>query len=293
MKKTFKIDDKAIAFVFTAHRWGNRKTADKSKVETRMNKRMLNATKRLVDSIEYKRINSHIRETKHWVVMHSVPSFFQDGVFLFSTDMVETVEAYLASRRTELNALIDEFVSVYPAQIEQAKELLDDQFFANDYPTAEALRYRFGFNYQWISFDVPKSLPDDLYAIEKKKVEALWAQAAEQITMSLRASFQRLVTHVVERLTPEKGKKPKVIKDSVIDNINEFIESFRSRNLTNDKELADLIEKAQSVLNNVDGDSLRDERFVKLAVRKGFSQIEKLLDGMVVEKPGRKFDFEE
>lgn len=289
----FKISKDAVAIVFSIHRWGNRKTADKRKLEGKMDKRMLNATKRLLDSQEYKAIGTHLGETKQWIISRSVPSFFHEGIYLFNKNLIHEVEEYLALRKQQLSVLINNFLEVYPQKIEEAKELLKDQYQPKDYPSVGYLRYAFSISHRWVEFDIPEGLPKEIYEVEKAKVEKMWQEAAEQITMSLRESFQQLISHAVERLTPEKGKKPKIIKDSVIENINDFIDAFKMRNLTNDILLEELTEKARKVLTNVDGQDLRDERFTRLAVKKEFAKIEKALGDMIVEKPSRKFNFDE
>lgn len=291
--KEFKISENAVAFVFTIHGWGNRKVADKSKVETKMDKKMLSATKKLVDSMELKDVYDHIYKTKNWIIGKAVPSFFREGLYLFDIRMVKEVEDYLSKRKEELEEIISKFLSIYPEQIKLAKDLLGDQYKTSDYPSIGYLRNAFGFEYQWIAFDIPKGLPKDIYNAEKEKAEKLWTDAAEQIAMSLREAFRELITHAVEKLTSEKGGKTKIFRDSLTENIVEFIDTFKNRNLTNDKELEELTEKAKKILKGVDADDLRKDEEIRSVVQKGFKEIEKQLGGMIIEKPSRKFNFED
>ena len=295
--RKFKIDN-SVAIVFSVHSWGNRKKADKEELTTEADKAMLHLTKQLIDSIEYKAIKTFLGVVKAWVIKRSVPSFFKDGVYFFSANenVIREVEEYLAVKSLELKPLIEEMIATYPQRIEDAEKRLKKgrQFKRSDYPGVEYLRRAFYFEYQWITFDVPKELPEDVYNVQlAKKMQGLEEQA-ESIAMCLREAFRSLITHARERLTPDPGGKKKIIRDSVLENINEFIDTFSNRNIVNDMDLANLVQKAQAVLKDVDGaETLRDDKDMAKYVQKQFKEIEGSLDGMIVERPRRKFDFSE
>ena len=291
--RTFKIDENALGFIFSMSAWGNRKKADKFKIETQAQKRMISVSKRLLESDGYHRIIAHMTNTKKWITNRSVPSFFKEGFYLFRKDLVEDVETYLRQRKEELQVLVEEFLMAYPSHIQRAQELLGDQFKESDYPSSVYLRTAFGISHQWVSFDIPQGLPTDIYKQEKEKAEKMWADAAEQIAMSLRESFKGLVAHAVEKLQADVGGKKKIFRDSTITNIVEFIDTFKTRNLTNDEELEALLIKARKIVEDVDPDDLRSDDRLASTVRRQFKKIEKELDGIIVQKPGRKFDFEE
>ena len=295
--RKFKIDN-AVALVFSVHSWGNRKKADKEEMTTEADKAMLHLTKQLIDSIEYKAIRTFLGMVKAWVIRRSVPSFFKDGIYYFSAnaDVVREVEEYLAVKALELKPFIEEMIVTYPQRIEDAEKRLKRgrQFKRSDYPTAEYLRRAFYFESEWIFFDVPKSLPEDVYQTAvAKKMKGL-DEMAESIAMCLREAFRGLIAHARERLTPGPGGKKKIIRDSVLENVNDFIDTFSSRNLVGDMDLANLVQKAQAVLRDVDSaDVLRDDKDMAKYVQKQFKEIETSLDGMIVERPRRKFDFSE
>lgn len=293
----YKIDSNVVAFVISTHRWGNRKVADKKKVETKADKKMMSVTKKLIDSPEYKAIIDHMRITKLTITDRMVQSFYLKGVYFSRLEQVEGIKAYLDERNNGdgkeekgLKALVEEFAKVWDIRKAEAPALLGDQYNKNDYPTAEYVKNSFGIESRWISFDVPDKLPDAVYKEEKKKAEEKWQECAERITMSLRQAFKDLIAHAVDKLTTAKGEKPKKFKDATIDNINDFIDTFANKNITNDKELEELIKKAKKVVNGVDADDIRDDRFVRLAVKKGFAAIDGELEN-ITRKPTRKFDF--
>lgn len=285
----------AVALSFTIHAWGNRKQANMDKIETAADKEMLSLTKKLIDSDEYLAVLYHLNKTKAWLQDRSMPLLNHNSVMLFKIDMVKEVEEFLAERREGMKPIVQELVTTMPTKIEEAKSRLkEEQFDRGDYPTDEQLRNSFSFEYHWVSYGVPTELPEDVFEKEKEKAERLWAEAAESVTMGLREIFRETVAHLEDKLTEEPGKK-KVLKDRAFEKIAEFIETFKSRNLTNDTELAKLVKSAESLLNDtfygmVD---LRKDINAREDVKQGLVKIKASLDKMIVNKPGRKFSFKE
>ena len=94
-------------------------------------------------------------------------------------------------------------------------------------------------------------------------------------------------------LTVGEGEKPKVFRDSLIGNIQDFIGTFNSRNLMNDAELAALVEKAKGVLVGAEPEKLRKNQDTRAAIAAKFAEIKANLDGMITTRKGRNFDFSE
>lgn len=302
--KRLEIKD-AVMLVFSVHGWGNRKKVDPKKMKTvdfefmkdSKKKNMFNTTKMLVDPKGELESIKNFQNTvvKGWITRRSVPSFFAEGSFLFRTDQVGVVEEYLKEKVRELKSLVEDFVSVYSNKIDEAETLLGPKHFnRKDYPTAQEMRERFWFEWRWVEFNVPQSLPDEVFKAEKKKAEAQWADAAEMITQSLRVGFKELIDYAVGVLKVGKDGKMVGWKNSTFDNIREFIELFQIRNITNDAELEALVAAAGKVLAGVDNpQDLKREPTMRRAVDKQFKEIVKTLDTMIEVKPKRRFSFDD
>jgi hypothetical protein len=297
--KRLEIKD-AVMLVFSVHGWGNRKKVDQKKVkiaDDAAKKNMFNTTKMLVDPKgELEKIKNYQNTVvKGWVTGRSVPSFFAEGSFLFRIDQVSVVEEYLKKSSKELAALVEDFVSVYSTKIDEAETLLGPKHFnRKDYPTAQEMRDRFWFEWRWVEFNVPKSLPDEVFKAEKKKAEAQWSNAAEMITQSLRVGFKELIDYAVGVL--KVGKDGKMIgwKNSTFDNIREFIELFQIRNITNDEELAALVKSAEKVLSGLNNpQDIKKDGTMRKYVDKQFKEINKTLDTLIEVKPKRRFSFDD
>ena len=289
--KKFQIDKDVVAFIFSISQWGNRRVADKGQIESGADKSMLHLTKHLIDSKEYKAIGTFLYDTKSWIISRSVPSFFRDGCYLFRQDMVQRVEEYLKTRQQALSEVIQGLLNVYGVQIEEARGRLAGQFDASDYPDIEELKNMFYWSSQWVSFNVPEGLPENVKQAEITKMQNMWDEAALSITSALREGFSSLISHAIDKLKPDADGKVKIFRDTLVTNILDFLETFNMRNVTNDVELQQLVEKARVVIAGIENtQDLRDNEGLREIVRGQFGEIEKQLDTMVVKRVKRKLD---
>lgn len=283
----------ACGFTLTLACWGNRRKADIAKIETDAQKSRLRLSKELIVAEEYEAIKTYFGALRQWVYGRTVPSFFKEGFQLASLGAVSEIEDKMRVAQGELAALVEKLIGVYPGKVEEARAALNDQFSARDYPQAEDLRGMFAIGWNWLAFSVPENLPAELRAKETEKLEKQFEDASQQITEALRVSFQELIAHATEKLTSEPGEKKKVFRDSLIGNIQEFIDTFNSRNLMNDVELADLVGKAKGILVGANPENLRKFESVRATTAAAFGEIKAKLDTMITEKKTRAIDLSE
>lgn len=283
----------AAMLVFSTHAWGNRKTADIGKIETLADKKFLSVSKKLIDSETYKSIIKFQTSVYDWIGQNAVPAFVLRGAYLFNMDFVETVEDYLVAQSEILQEKIEPLISEYQEKTNDAQFRLSDQFNPNDYPSIESLRKSFSFEWKWRIFDVPDGLPEKIFAQEKLKAENMWKEAADQISAGLRQAFVELIKHANEVLQTDSSGKTKGFKNSTFDNIDNFINTFKNRNIINDSDLETLVNQAKKILTNVnDPQTLKTNTEMREIVQYNFSEISKKLDEMIETKPSRKFDLE-
>lgn len=285
----------AVGLTTTSHLWGVRRKADLSKVDTATaDKSRLALSKVLIQCEEYEAIKSAFGSLTAWIYGRTVPSFFKKGFQLASVQAVPEIEEELNAFATvRLPVLVQEFANVYPAKVDEARAALGDQFKASDYPTVAELPGLFSLEWYWIAFTTPEALPPELRQQEEDKLKQKFADAGDQIIEALRASFLELIAHATDKLTVGEGEKPKVFRDSLIGNIQDFIGTFNSRNLMNDAELAALVEKAKGVLVGAEPEKLRKNQDTRAAIAAKFAEIKANLDGMITTRKGRNFDFSE
>lgn len=282
------------ALTLTIRSWSNKRMGKMDEVETSADKSRLKLTKQLIDSKEYDLVISYLNETRAWVLARTMPFFgFKAGIYLAKLSAIETIEAELPERLAKLQELVGELEKVYPVKIEEAREKLNGQFNLADYPREGSLSSLFGIQWNWIAFSVPEGLPPEIRQAEEAKLKERFAQAQEEITAALREGFATLVSHATEKLKSEPGEKVKTFRDSLIGNIQEFIDTFSFRNLNNDQDLAFWVGKASEIVKGLNPDTLRKDETLRAKVKAQFDEVNTALSGMIAEKPSRKFNLED
>ena len=254
-------------------------------------KKKVHVSKDLFDCPELKRLFGHDADVDSFLFRYCVPFPLKRAVYLLPMDLFDEVENFLTEHVQEREPLIEAAVNVYDAAIERAKVFLGPLFKQSDYPPKEVFRASFDFSWQYLEIGVSGKLKEvsaDIQAREAAKMNATYVEASQAIQALLRTSMGELVNHLVDRLTPGPDGKKKVFRDSMLDNVNDFLKTFRSRNLTDDTDLATLVEQAQQLTNGISPENLRTNEGLRDNVQRGFEQIKAQLDAMIQVAPTRE-----
>ena len=288
---------RTVVLVLTFNGIGNRRKIATSQINVgEADKEWINATKQLMDAEELEKIQSLYGEERRFVESRVLPHFIKRGVYLLPIDFVEEVEAHLVAGEQKLQPLVNSLVHRRDELIAEAKTRLKNLFNVEDYPTIGELRSAFKFTWRFVHVDSAKSLESvskELYEKERKKAEADWADTRETIQQLLRSNMNEMVTHLIDRLTPDAEGHPKMFKQGSIDKLSEFLQTFDARNITNDVQMKVLVDKAKGLLKGSDAEMLRSNDDVRQYVCHGFNTIKTLLDPMVVVKPTRRIVLED
>jgi hypothetical protein len=126
------------------------------------------------------------------------------------------------------------------------------------------------------------------YEREKEKFQTLMEETRELATVALREEFAGIVRHMVERLSGEVDGKPKKFKNSMMEKMSEFLESFGDRNLFCDEKLAELVDQARDVVNELSTDELRRDANLGSYIAEEMNQLRGAVDGALEDLPRRK-----
>lgn len=250
-------------------------------------------SKQIIVSELYDDIVSFQNEVNSMVKRYSMPSFIFPGVVAVANAGVEGLDNSLRESAEKLPPLVAKLTEAWPNLVEEARQALNGQFNERDYLPPKDVARRFAIRWQWIAFDVPEGLPPELRKAEAKKLQERFAAAQEEILIALRTGFADIVAAAVDRLTVAPGEKPKIFRNSLVDNFREFFETFPQRNLMDDKELAAVVEQAKGLLANVGPNALRDSARLREKVATELAKVKGNLDKMITERAGRRFDFSE
>ena len=75
--------------------------------------------------------------------------------------------------------------------------------------------------------------------------------------------------------------------------LRDFLGTFDLRNVVDDRELKEQVERAQALLEGVSTDELRNMPLVRASVREGMANIAAQMDVLVNDRISRKFRFDE
>ena len=290
------VTDKAVCLSLSVSSLGNRKKLASDQIEVEADKTMISATKQLLDAEEFNDIKKLDSETKAWIAKRALPSFFKAGIYLIPIPLVEPIDKRLESYRIERDELVAKFVNAYSRLKEEARTRLNGVFNEADYPPLSAVAKAFSVRSNYVVFDTPsalKGISEEMWQREKARAEEQWRDASAEIQNAVRVSFAELVTHMTERLKPGEDGKPKVFRDTLIGNMGEFLELFEARNITNDTELAELVNKAKAIMQNVDPEKLRKDKNLRETVQANMESMKATLDAMIVTKTSRQINLDE
>ncbi len=88
-------------------------------------------------------------------------------------------------------------------------------------------------------------------------------------------------------MTGQVDGKPKIFRDSAVENLSEFFERFRRLNVRSNAELEELVAQCDQVVQGVEPQSLRDNQGLRRAIAHELSKVQTSLDGLLVSRPRR------
>ncbi len=282
---------KAICLKLDMGMLGSSKKLAGDQFEVDADKDRVSASKNILACKELENIRSAQSALGKRIKAQCLPSMFKAGVYLLPIASISTVDKMLTEGQAEIiNELVPAFLAIYPDLIERDKISLRGTFDPGDYMPIAKARASFYCVWEYVQFGVPDALQNvdaDIFKREQEKAAARLTEAAATIESVLRNETLKLVTHLSDKLAGLKDGKTKRFYDSSIDNVKDFLSTFRNRNITDDKQLDELCARAEQLLAGVDPDAIRNSDVVRDRVQAGFAEIATKLDGMMQNKPTR------
>lgn len=311
---------KAVLLRLTVRRMGSLQRLDSSAVEADIDEDRLRASAKLFRCEEMEDIESLDSKVRRKLMSLVLESDLKPGLYLVPVKILDKVynllDGYLAKRK----ALVERFVANYPAIVAQERAALREEFRERRYGGPAVLaalaevengepydeeRRRivaahveplFCTEYSFFTYATPGSLASisrELYEQEREKAALWWEEAKASARAALREALRGMIAHLVERLEGERVNKKgeirkKVIKESSVQTLLEFLDTFGARNIADDEAMQRLVAQAKQVIQGVKIDDLRNDDGVREAVREGFTEVARELDRLVVEAPRRR-----
>lgn len=287
--------DKTVFIKLAFGLLGNTRKVNDNVLSTDADAELLKVTKTLLDSAELDDIRKADGKMRQYLYNTCLPGVAA-GIMLLPVGLVDEVYQRLESYKTQRAELVNAFIAAYPSLCEQAAKRLGSLYKPEDYPSADAVRSKFVFTWELVSFGVPGQLAKISPAIfekEKEKAAQVMTEAAEEIKVLMRQTLLEMVSHLQDRLTPGEDGKAKILRESAVENLKTFLNTFDLRNVTDDKELSEQVAKCKALISATNADALRNSDVFRDKIRAGMQEVSSNLSTMVEDKAGRKFRDEE
>jgi hypothetical protein len=279
-------------------------------VVTDADPKMLRVSKVLLKCPELDAIVQLFGRVRKYMEEHCMPSMYRRGTWVVPIEMLLEVDAQLTTFKDQLNTLVDALLAVYEQRCEEAATQLKSLYNPADYPTPERVRAKFYLAWLPLAFDsapaVLKKVKLGLAKDHQRKLDSLYQQGAqrledkmssiaEDVQGGLRATFVELIQHMRDSLTPESDGRRKRFHGTTLANLNQFLDLFAQRNVTNDAQLAELVATARDVMDGVVPEDLRGDGSEPLrdAMREAVDGLATQMDTLIELSPRRSIRFEE
>jgi hypothetical protein len=255
----------------------------------------LSASKKLLDTRDpaFRAVRSVISRAKTQWRMMTTP-YPEPGIRLIRKSAVDIFNTFMKECEKDLVEAVKVLQERYPELKDRAAQALASLFNEGDYPSR--VDTAFGLSWDFPSIDPPaylKQLNPELYEAECKKIEARFAVAVDQAEQAFVQQFHHLVAHLVERLKGDVDGKPKVFRDSAIENLNGFFAQFRQLDIGSSSQLQQIVTQAQNAVKGITAGELRDNPNARQSVTAALSQVAAQIDGLMVNMPDRMINLED
>jgi len=274
--------------------FGNSRKVSTAQVEVDADKTLIRVSKSILDSPELEAVRRLDSEIRRFLYTTCLP--FDTGVHLLPIGLIESVETKLCEFESKRQELVDEFIVAYPKLCQEAAARLRTLHNPLDYPPSDEVKSHFSCAWQYVSYGVPDQLrvvSERMFQDERDKAAQLMSEAYTEVRQVLREAMAELVTHLRDRLADQPDGKPQRLRESTVQKLRDFLDTFDFRNVTDDQELRAQVERARQLLAGNTTDAIRNTGELRARVRAGMEEIAQRLGTMTSERVSRKFRFEE
>ena len=154
------------------------------------------------------------------------------GIRLIRQQDMTTFDVQMTTLRAELEEAVHTLDAHFSELKGAARERLGRLFNPADYPDTLCGLFEIAWDYP--SVEPPeylRQLSPALYEQETQRVAARFDEAVRLAEEAFASELAKLVSHLSERLSGNEDGKPKIFRDSAVENLTEFFERFRQLNV--------------------------------------------------------------
>jgi hypothetical protein len=257
--------------------------------------KVLSAAKKILDTKDpafRKVIRARTTASKYWKAVTS--PYPEPGIRLIRKSAVEAFEKRMSELAAELSEGAAQLQEKYEELRSRAQQQLGTLFNPSDYPLR--VDTEFSLDWDYPSIEPPaylKNLHPELYERESKRISQQFDEAVRLTEQALAEQLHKLVSHLSERLKGDAGGKGKVFRDTAVENLTAFFESFKAIDTGSNSQLRAIVQQAQGIVAGISPDDLRGSGDLRARVASELSDVQKAMDGMMITKPTRAINLED
>jgi len=229
-------------------------------------------------------------------VRHRILSLFkgmslpypEPGIRLIRQDDIAVFNVQMQTLKAELHEAVERLDEHYAELRSAARQRLGSLYDDADYP--ESLLGLFDVEWDFPAFEPPdylRQLSPELYRQECQRVQARFDEAVRLAEEAFLSELAKLVSHLADRLSGSEDGKPKIFRDSAVENLRGFFERFRQLNIGSNEQLDELVGQCQQIVEGIQPQDLRDQQSLRQHVSTELSGVKSVLDGLLVDRPRR------
>ena len=229
-------------------------------------------------------------------VRHRILSLFkgmslpypEPGIRLIRQDDIAAFDVQMQTLKSELGEAVERLDEHFAELRSSARQRLGSLYDDGDYP--ESLLGLFDVEWDFPAFEPPdylRQLSPELYRQECQRVQARFDEAVRMAEEAFLSELAKLVSHLTDRLSGGEDGKPKIFRDSAVDNLRGFFERFRQLNIGSNEQLDELVGQCQQIVEGIQPQDLRDQQSLRQHVSTQLSGVQSVLDGLLVDRPRR------
>jgi hypothetical protein len=212
-------------------------------------------------------------------------SWSDKGARLLPTSLFMDYKQNMNVYERNMNTMIQDFYASYVDLIELSKHHMGNLFNANDYPTIEELRSKFGFRLVFSPLPESGDFRLDIPNADMQELATNYESSFnDRLKDAMREPWDKLhkaLTHLSEKLTDEEvdeqveGKSAKRYHDTLITSNQELCQLLTHLNVTKDPKLEDARRSLELTMLGLDIDDIKEHAEVRGSVK---SKVDAILE---------------
>ena len=252
--------------------------------------KFVSAGKKLIDTSDasFRAVTSVRTQASAYFKGVSLP-YPEPGIRLVKRDNLDRIDTKMHGFREELSEAVGQLDQRFDELKREARQRLGELYDESDYPPSLDGLFEIGWDFPSVEPpDYLRRLNPELYQAECNRIRGRFDEAVSLAEAAFTEELGKLVEHLAERLSGSDDGKPKVFRNSAIENFTEFFDRFRRLNIRSNEQLDSVVESARSLVAGVQPQQLRDNPSVRDQIRGGLQQVQSSLDQLMTDRPRRR-----